>query len=317
LIVDDMVYVVTGNGVDQGHIDIPAPDAPSFLALDKRTGAFRWDSNLPTRALAEAKRAGGLVNIRGLVNAGKLIMHGQWSSPVHARAKGRSLVIFPGGDGWLYAFKPDNGELLWKFNGNPPGAAFVLGPKATRLHFLATPVVWEDRLYIALGEDPEHRAGPGRLFCIDVTKEPVNAEKDVSPNAESALVWHYGGPAPPGQNRPYLFARSMSTCAVHDGLCYAADYDGYVYCLDARSGALHWEHDTEQTMWSSPYWVDGKVYFGNDDGDVFVFKHGKQKNLLQPAFNTDGKVRATPVVAHGMLYVLTENNTRLLALGKK
>ena len=57
LIVNDMVYVVTGNGVDERHIDIPSPEAPSFLALDKTTGAKRWQNNLPTAALVEQKIA--------------------------------------------------------------------------------------------------------------------------------------------------------------------------------------------------------------------------------------------------------------------
>ena len=35
LIVGLNVYVVTANGVDAGHINIPSPEAPSFLAVDK------------------------------------------------------------------------------------------------------------------------------------------------------------------------------------------------------------------------------------------------------------------------------------------
>src|SRR5262245_773372 len=36
LVVGDLVFVVTGNGVDEDHINIPAPRAPSFLAVNKR-----------------------------------------------------------------------------------------------------------------------------------------------------------------------------------------------------------------------------------------------------------------------------------------
>ena len=47
LVVGDIVFTVTGNGVDEGHINIPAPGAPSFLALDKNTGETVWEMTSP------------------------------------------------------------------------------------------------------------------------------------------------------------------------------------------------------------------------------------------------------------------------------
>src|SRR5262245_40032788 len=85
LIVGDTIFLLTSNGVDEGHINIPAPAAPSFLAVDKRTGKVKWSSNLPSRALVEAQARGEkAVDIKALVDAGKLLMHGQWSNPVYA-----------------------------------------------------------------------------------------------------------------------------------------------------------------------------------------------------------------------------------------
>src|SRR5262245_58692990 len=90
----------------------------------------------------------------------------------------------------------------------------------------------------------------------------------------SAWVRYSGCPAP-GRNakQTFIFGRSMSTVAVHDGLCYAAELDGYLHCLDAKTGQKYWTYDTKRAMWGSPYWVDGKVYLGTEDGDLFVFKH--------------------------------------------
>src|SRR5262249_49596336 len=42
LIVDDLIYLVTGNGVDIHKGTLPAPKAPSFLALNKKTHKLVW-----------------------------------------------------------------------------------------------------------------------------------------------------------------------------------------------------------------------------------------------------------------------------------
>ena len=54
----DLVFIVTGNGVDESHIVIPAPDAPSFIAVNKTTGEVVWDKMVPaTRSSTASGRA--------------------------------------------------------------------------------------------------------------------------------------------------------------------------------------------------------------------------------------------------------------------
>lgn len=327
LVVGDTVFVITSNGVDEGHINIPSPAAPSFLAVDKHTGKVKWSNRNPSASLVEARQRGETnIDIKKLVDQGKLLMHGQWSNPVYAEPNGKPMIIFPGGDGWIYAFKPDNGELIWKFDCNPKKSVYLLGGRGTRNDFVSTPVIWENKLYIGVGQDPEHDKGVGHFWCIDITKEPTNPDKDLSPvndnfdpkapeNRHSGLVWHYGGPAPEGSERNYVFGRTLSTAAVHDGLIYLGELDGFVHCLDARTGQHYWDHDMGADTWSSPYWVDGKVYIGNDGGSLLVFAHGREKNLLQE-IDVKGKVRATPVAVNGVLYVMTENPCKLYAIRK-
>jgi outer membrane protein assembly factor BamB len=312
LIVGDTLFVITSNGVDEGHINIPAPDAPSFIAVDKHTGKVRWSSKLP----------------------GRKIMHGQWSNPVYTVAQGQPQIIFPGGDGVVYSFNPKDGELLWKFDCNPKASIYRLGPTGTRSDFVCTPVVWEDKLYIGVGQDPEHKKGVGHLWCIDITKKPTNKDKDISPysppgdeapnqfdpkdpkNKDSGLVWHYGGKNPDEEGREYLFGRTLSTCAVHDGLCFAADFDGFVFCFDAKTGKKHWEYEMGADTWSSPYVVDGKVYLGNESGVVHIFEASSKLKVLKKV-PMKGKVRATPVALNGVFYVMTENPCKLWAIKAK
>jgi outer membrane protein assembly factor BamB len=292
LIAGDRLFVITSNGVDEGHINIPQPSAPSFLMVDKKTGKVLWKDNSP----------------------GEKIMHGQWSNPVYAEVEGKAQVIYPGGDGWLRSFDPQSGKLIWKFDANPKNSKYLLGGRGTRNDFLATPVVHDNKVYIGVGQDPEHDEGIGHFWCIDITKEgdvsPVNDNFDPKDpvNKNSALVWHFGGAAtdPRKTGRNYNFGRTLSTVAVHDGLAYVAELAGYIHCLDAKTGKKYWDHDMKAKTWSSPYWVDGKVYMGNDDGRILVFQHGKDKNLLGE-IDMEGKVRSTPVAVNGVLYVMTEN----------
>jgi outer membrane protein assembly factor BamB len=258
-------------------------------------------------------------------------MHGQWGNPVYAEPKGGApQVIFPGGDGWLYSFAPRTGDLLWKFDCNPKASVYELGEKGTRSDLVCTPVVWEDKLYIGVGQDPEHKKGVGHLWCIDLTKKPTNKELDLSPvndnfdpkaevNKDSGFIWHYGGFLDPLPNkyRKWKFGRTLSTVAINDGLLYTSELDGIVHCLDARTGKPYWTHDMNADTWGSPFWVNGHVYIGNEKGKVLVFKHGKEKKLVNTIDMNCGYIRRTPVVVNGVLYLITENPTHLWAITEK
>ncbi len=356
LIVGDLIFVVTANGVDENHINIPFPEAPSFIAVEKKTGKVKWQSNLP----------------------GKNIMHGQWANPAYGVIKGKGQVIFPGGDGWLYSFEPDTGKLIWKFDANPKDSKYDLGGKGTKSDFIGTPVIYNDKVYIGTGQDPEHFEGIGHFWCIDPTKEG-----DVSPdlvvekkednvktkaNPNSAVVWHYGGNEKrPFARREYVFGRTMSTACIVDDIIYIAELAGYLHCIDAKTGKKYWQFDLKSGIWGSAYFVDGKVMIGNEEGDLFVFKHDPKPEVLdeveegskagiaaEAKAKADGKdetdakkagekaanlkiksdvqkkvaakyllekieigepIRSTPVVANGVVYVMTEKT--LFAFGKK
>ena len=215
------------------------------------------------------------------------------------------------------AWRPKTGELLWKFDCNPKKATpYKPGGRGQQCFIVATPVVYDNKLL--------HRRRPGarddgngvgHLWCIDITKTPKNKDKDLSPvndnfdpkaavNKDSGLVWHHGGPVlpKPKDGREYVFGRTMSTVAVHDGLVYAAELAGYLQCLDAKTGKKYWEYDFEETTWCSPYYVDGKVYIGTDGSDMHVFKAGK--TLVHLKKIDIGQAMQVPrPVANGVLYI--------------
>src|SRR5262249_17982891 len=151
---------------------------------------------------------------------GKAIMCSQLSSPLVIDLGGRTQVVVGQGDGWLRAFDAAGGKLVWKCDLNPKGAKYELGNGGTRNYITATPVLYDGRIYIATGQDPEHVTGPGVLFCIDPNGTgDVSAELDDGrgrgkPNPNSRVVWRYGGPAPKDDRRDYLFSRAMANCTA-------------------------------------------------------------------------------------------------------
>lgn len=304
LVLGDLVFVVTGNGTVWSTTELPSPKAPSFIALNKKDGKLVWQDASP----------------------GENILAGQWSNPVAAHGNGKWQVIFPGGDGWLYAFDPPTGTLLWKFDCNPKKSTYKPAGRGDRSYLVATPVIYDNKLYVGTGQDPEDGPGVGHLWCIDITKEPMNAAKDLSPvndnfdprapeNKNSGLVWHFGGkivPAPQDGGRDVVFGRTISTLAIHDGLVYAAELEGFLQCLDAKTGQKHWEFDLKDGTWSSPYYVDGKVFMGTDGGDLFVFQHGKARKQLAK-IDMENSMKAPPAAANGVLFVSNGNNLYAVA----
>jgi len=310
----DLLFVNTSNGVDEGHENLPSPLAPSFLAVDKNTGKVLWTDNTP----------------------GRNVLHGQWSSPSYAVIDGVPQVLFGAGDGWLYSFVPEGdgagkSKILWKFDCNPKQAKYVLGGRADRNHIIGTPVVYEGLVYVSVGEDPEHGEGVGHLWCIDPRKRgDVSPElafnlKDLThpiphrriqaviaengevarPNPNSAAVWHYNGNDQNG-NGKLEFEESMhrtcGTVAIRDGLLYIADFSGLFHCLDAKTGKPFWTYDMLAAAWGSPLIADDKVYIGDEDGDVVVFRLSREQEILGE--NTMGNsVYSTPIVANNTLYI--------------
>jgi outer membrane protein assembly factor BamB len=286
----DSIFVCTSNGQDWTHVNIPSPQSPSFISLNKNTGELLGEDN---------------------AGVGPKILHGQWTSPSIGEVKGKKQVYFGGGDGVLYALdtKPvkegDTNYIkkIWWFDCVPPeykkdknGKAIKYPAAEGPSEVNATPVFYKGKVYVPVGQDPEHGEGVGRLLCIDPTKEG-----DVT---ATALVWDYKG-----------IKRSISTVSIdpNNGLLYIADFSGFVHCLDAETGKLHWVHDMQAHMWGSTFVADGKVYVGDEDGDFVVLASGKEKKIISES-NFGAPILSTPIVANGVMYVASQ--THLFAVGE-
>ncbi|HEY2252752.1 MAG TPA: PQQ-binding-like beta-propeller repeat protein, partial [Planctomycetaceae bacterium] len=295
------------------------PKAPSFLALNKHTGALLWSDNSP----------------------GSNIMHGQWSSPACGTLGGVDQVLFAGGDGWLYSFDPKGedgkSKLLWKFDCNPKTSFYKL-ERATRNPLISTPVIYDGLVYIGVGEDFEHGEGNGHLWCIDPTKRgdvsPMQVFNKQNPNvpipykrlqacepdkgdferdnANSALVWHYAGSNP--KNFESTMHRTISSATIKDNLLFISDQSGLFHCIDAKTGKPYWTHDMLAASWSTALIAGDHVYATDQDGEVTIFNVSKEKQQVSEQ-NMNNAVYNTPVVANGVLYIATTSMLYAIAEG--
>jgi len=299
----EFLYVQTSNGVDRNmepvkelRRKIPAPNAPNLVVLDKKTGRL-----VATDGLAIADR----------------ILHGQWSAVSLGKVAGRTRVFFGAGDGRCYAFEalrsaPENSvklKTVWSYDCIPPEyrsyggldavSHYCLGDKRCKdslnqndgtfvgeSEIVGTPVFHNNRVYVAIGRDPEHGRGRGALHCIDATQTG-----DIT---QRGRVWTYQG-----------LDRTLSTVSIANGLLYLCDVAGRLHCVDAQTGECCWVHESNSTVWGSTLVADGKVYMPTPKG-LMVLAAGKEKKVLSQ-INVGATIFATPVAANGTLYIASQS----------
>ncbi len=224
-------------------------------------------------------------------SVGEKILHGQWSSPAVGRVGETVQVALGQGDGWVRGYDAVTGKKLWEFDLNPKDSIW---PK-TRNEVISTPVFHEGVVYVANGQDPEHGEGVGHLYALDPTKTG-----DIT---ETGRLWHYD-----------KIRRSISTGALYNGILFYSDFSGFLHALDAKTGKPFWTHDMFAAVWGSPMVIDGKVYLGDEDGDVAVLAADRTLKVIAEN-NMGSSVYSTPVPANGALFIV--NRSQLIALAEK
>ncbi|MCC7153622.1 MAG: PQQ-binding-like beta-propeller repeat protein [Bryobacterales bacterium] len=263
----DLIFISTSNGQDESHVRIPSPRCPAIIAINKNDGKLVWEDN----------------------SVGERILHGQWSSPAVGKAGDVVQVVMGQGDGWVRGYEALTGKRLWEFDTNPKDSVW---PK-TRNELIATPVIYQGRVYIGNGQDPEHGEGIGHFYGIDATKR--------GNITESGRLWHFD-----------KIRRTISTAAIKDGIVYISDFSGFLHALDIQTGQPYWTHDLLAAIWGSPVLIGDKVYLGDEDGDVVVMEAGKTKKLVAE-MNMGSSVYCSPVAANGVLYIVNRNQLFAIA----
>ncbi len=290
LIHGEYLYLNTGTGVDNTHRAIRAPDAPSLIVIEKKTGRLvaRDDEHIAPN-----------------------IFHCTWSSPSIGRLDGKDVLFFAGGDGVLRAFEllstsPPPGEVLklrrvWKYDFDPSAPKenihrYIGNKRESPSDIFGMPVAVEGRLYVAGGGDIWWGKNEAWLKCI----APAIGEA----GTREELVWSCS-----------LDRHVMSTPAVCDGLVFIADVGRKLRCLDAGTGAEYWAQELNGECWASPLVADGKVYIGTRRGDFWIMAASREKRVLST--HEFGKpISATATAANGVLYIATMTDLYAIACAK-
>lgn len=322
----DVLFICTSNAVGDDGVKFPASEAPSFMAMDKRSGKVLWTDNAP----------------------GRNILQGQWSSPAAGVFDGVPQVLFGGGDGWLYSFRADRWgdgkpEFLWKFDGNPKDAVFQLGSRGNRNSIVAMPVIDDGLVYLAMGQDPEHGEGVGHLWCIDPKKRgdvspqlvvdqdgnavphrriqataPIGDLKPKAiPNPNSAVVWHFDQYDLNGNGKfefEETMHRSTGSPVIKNDLLIIADFAGLVHCVNAKTGKPYWAFDMYAACWPTCLIVGKNVYAVDEDGDVAIFS--LSDDFKQPVeVNIKNSIYTLPVYANNVLYIANKDTLFAIEVG--
>ena len=161
---------------------------------------------------------------------------------------------------------------------------------------IATPVFYRNRVYVAIGGDPQHgsKNSRGHLVCFDATKTG-----DVT---RSGFIWSYD-----------KLNATLTTVAIADGLLFVIDEASVVHCLDAATGQKYWTYKLKSDrglLTSALLVADGKVFAGKS-----ILAVSKALKILGTIESNASTSCSTPCVANGVLF--TVHGKRLWAVCDK
>jgi outer membrane protein assembly factor BamB len=101
-----------------------------------------------------------------------------------------------------------------------------------------------------------------------------------------------------------------SPLLVGDELYMVSD-NGVASCIDAKTGAPHWQVRLGGNHSASPIYADGRIYFLSEEGESVVIAPGKEFKALAKN-QLDGPTLASMAVSNGSIFVRSQ--TRLYRL---
>jgi outer membrane protein assembly factor BamB len=185
-----------------------------------------------------------------------------WASPMCVRVSGRVQVVLVDSTA-VAGYDFLDGDLLWQ-------EKCMDGEVAASPTFSGNTVFVANDMAVAAGIALE---GAGGKVAASVTWKN---EDDSFPDISSPLAAH--------------------------GYVIMGLSSGYLVALDAATGKLVWEQETDAGFYASPLLVAGDVYAVDQDGVMHVFTPGP-KYEEKAAYALGEEVSSTPAVMEGRMYI--------------
>ena len=261
VVCDDLV-ILGSVIIGWGEMAIPAH---RILAFDKKTGEVAWF--VSTRLRPEDTVYGG---------------------PTIAVIGGQKLLIHGSGDGWLYAFQPRTGKMVWEYQFSRRGLS-------------VSPTVEGETIFMSHSE--ENRADPKNPALQRTVGAVVALKGGLTGNiTETGEIW----------KKLEVAVGKSSIVKVGDRLI-CPDDAGKIFVLDAKTGnQIGAKVGVGTINFTTPVVADGKIYHVEKNGRWYVLSPDEKLGLAKPQrgktmgnFPTGDECWASPVVSHGRLYVLT------------
>ena len=170
----------------------------------------------------------------------------------------------------VYSYDPENGKELWKAEHR----GWSIAPR---------PVYGEGLVFTMIDRDrPE-------MWAID-----PSGSGDIT---ETHIEWKETKRMPPRAS-PIFFK----------GLLFVVDRNGYISCLEAKTGKSLWQKRMKGRFSASPILANNLIYFFNEYTVCTIIKPVKELIIVAENKLSDGKLLATPAFDENSIYIRTENN---------
>lgn len=196
------------------------------------------------------------------------MMKKAFSTPLVVESNAGPQLISPGAN-WVYGYDPASGRELWKVSYGKLGFSNV--PR---------PLFGNGLVYVCTGFNQ------ASLLALRFDGKPELTESDI--------VWRFEKQVP-----------TMPTPILVEQLLFMVSDKGVATCLDAVSGKQLWQKRLGGEFSASPILADGRLYFCNHAGQVFVLAPKAEFELLATNEVPDG-IMATPAAVGNQLIVRTK-----------
>lgn len=194
-----------------------------------------------------------------------------FATPLVIEVNGRTQAVCPC-SGAVIAYDPATGAEIWRVR---YGDGFSVIPRPVFAHGL---------VFVCTGY------GRPSLLAIDAT-----GSGDVT---ETHIKWRTNKGAP----------NSPSVLIVGEELYMVSDA-GVASCLDVITGQQHWQERLGGNYSASPTYVDGRVYFQDENGTAIAVAAGKEFHELgRCTWGDGGRTFASYAIADGALFLRSETH---------